>query len=226
MSLLRVLQEGRYRCIGSSEERCANVRVLAASNTPLDELVQAGAFRTDLYYRLCVFRIHLPSLRQRPEDIPLLADHFLKKHVREEEPTPELSPEALTALVAYDWPGNVREVENTIIRASRLCRNGRIEKGDLGLPTSQPAACGSLSPFQTMKQAAVRNFERDYPRRLMTACQGNVTRAAKAAGNDRRELGKLLKKHQIDPRATWRRLPWDKPAASRGCSARFWRRYW
>jgi DNA-binding NtrC family response regulator len=201
VSLLRVLQEGRYRPVGSSEERCADVRVVAATNAALEKLVQTGAFRADLYYRLCVFHIHLPSLRQRPEDVPLLAVHFLEKHAADDEPAAVLSPDALAVLMAYDWPGNVREVENVMIRASRLCQNGRIETEDLGLRTTQPAAAGTASPFQTMKEAAVRDFERSYLRRLMAVHQGNVTRAARAAGKDRRELGKLLKKHHIDSRA-------------------------
>jgi DNA-binding NtrC family response regulator len=200
VSLLRVVQEGRYRPVGSSEERRADVRVVAATNAPLEELVKTGAFRADLYYRLCVFRVHLPPLRQRPEDVPLLAAHFLEKHASDEEPAPVLSPEAVAALTAYDWPGNAREVENIMIRAGRLCRNGRIEPADLGLRTAQSSAAGTFSPFRVMKQAVVRDFERDYLRRLMAAHQGNVTRAARAAGNDRRELGKLLKKHHIDPR--------------------------
>jgi DNA-binding NtrC family response regulator len=201
VSLLRVLQEGRYRPVGSSEERCADVRVVEATNTSLDLLVQTGAFRADLYYRLCVFRVHLPPLRQRPEDVAPLAAHFLEKHASDEEPAPVLSPEALAALVAYDWPGNVREVENVMIRASRLCQNGRIETEDLGLRTAQLAAAGTPSSFQALKDAAVGDFERSYLRWLMAAHQGNVTRAARAAGKDRRELGKLLKKHHIDSRA-------------------------
>ena len=199
VSLLRVLQEGRYRPVGSSEERCADVRVVAATNAPLDQLVHTGAFRADLYYRLCVFRVHIPPLRQRPEDVPLLAAHFLEKHARHDEPALVLSPEALAALVVYDWPGNVREVENVMIRAGRLCRNARIETEDLGLRAAAPAS-SAFSSFQVMKQAAVRDFERGYLRQLMAAHQGNVTRAARTAGNDRRELGKLLKKHHIDPR--------------------------
>ncbi len=198
VSLLRVLQEGYYRSVGSSKEQCADVRVVAATNAPLDELVRTGAFRADLYFRLCVFRVHIPPLRQRPEDIPLLAAHFLQKHAPQEEPAPVLSPEAVAALAAYDWPGNVREVENVMIRAGRLCQNGRIETEDLGLKQVQPAATDAASSFQMMKLAAVRDFEREYLRRLLTAHQGNVTRAAQAAGKDRRELGKLLKKHHID----------------------------
>jgi DNA-binding NtrC family response regulator len=201
VSLLRVVQEGRYRPVGSSEERRADVRIVAATNASLDELVRTGAFRADLYYRLCVFRVRLPSLRQHPEDIPLLAAHFLQKHASDGEPTPVLSPEALAVLTAYAWPGNAREVENVMIRAGRLCRNGRIEPEDLGLPNTQPSATTAFISFRMMKQAAVRDFERDYLRRLMAAHQGNVTRAARTAGNDRRELGKLLKKHHIDPRA-------------------------
>jgi DNA-binding NtrC family response regulator len=200
VSLLRVLQEGRYRPVGSSEERFADVRVVAATNARLEGSVEQGSFRSDMFYRLCVFHIQLPPLRERPEDVPLLAMHFLQKHALDNEP-PVLSPEALAVLSSHDWPGNARELENVMIRASRLCGGGRIEAEDLQLRKVQPLAETGPQSFQTMKEAAVRNFERGYLRQLMAAHQGNVTRAARTAGKDRRELGKLLKKHQIDPRA-------------------------
>ena len=200
VSLLRVLQESRYRPVGSSAERFADVRVVAATNTPLDAQVKKGVFRADLYYRLCVFRIHLPPLRQRPEDIPLLAAHFLEKHASDENQAASLSPDALAALSVHDWPGNAREVENVMIRASRLCRDGRIEIDDLQLPAARRAAPTDHRSFQALKEENVRNFEHNYLRRLMATHEGNVTRAARTAGKDRRELGKLLKKHLIDPR--------------------------
>ncbi len=198
VSLLRVLQEGRFRPVGSGPEQSADIRVVAATHAPLEQLVGTGAFRTDLYYRLCVFRIHLPPLRRRQEDVVLLAEHFLDKHAHENRPA-ALSPPAVAALLAYDWPGNVRELENTMIRASLLCRDGRIEPDDLGLPTAAPATDGAIGQFQEMKQATIRNFEQDYLRRLLAAHRGNVTQAARTSGQDRRELGKLLKKHRIDP---------------------------
>ncbi len=144
VSLLRMLQEGVYRPVGGAE-RPADVRVVAATNAPIGELVRTGAFRADLYYRLCVFHVALPPLRRRPEDIPLLAEHFLEKHAAGDGPTPVLSPAALAVVLAHDWPGNVRELENAMIRSSRLCRGGRIEPEDLGLRAAPAAAAPGVS---------------------------------------------------------------------------------
>ena len=144
MSLLRVLQEGVYRPVGGAE-RPADVRVVAAANAPIEELVRTGAFRADLYYRLCVFRVALPPLRRRPEDIPLLAEHFLEKHAAGDGPTPVLSPAALAVVLTHHWPGNVRELENAMIRSSRLCCGGRIEPEDLGLRAAPAAAAQGAS---------------------------------------------------------------------------------
>lgn len=199
VSLLRVLQEGCYRPVGSSTEQHANVRLLAATNSPLQPLVTAGAFRADLFYRLCVFRIQLPPLRLRKEDIPLLAEHFLDQHAPSQGPKPVLSEAAHAALLACEWPGNVRELENALIRGSQLCSDGRIEPEDLDLPrlgTTDSAVPGTL---KAQKSAAVASFEMDYLRRVLATNQGNVTQAARTAGKDRRAFGKLLKKYRIDP---------------------------
>ena len=201
-SLLRVLQERRFRAIGSNQEQTADVRVVAATNAPLQKLAESNGFRRDLYYRLCVFSMHLPALRERKSDIPLLACHFVRKHAPSGT-HPELSSAAHEALVRYDWPGNVRELENAIVRGIFLCSAGVIEPEHLDLPAHADTrhASGGLGPLKLMKQQAVRAFEHDYLTRLMLAHCGNVTAAARTAGKERRELGKLLKRYAIVPNA-------------------------
>jgi DNA-binding NtrC family response regulator len=201
-SLLRVLQERRFRAIGSNQEQVADIRILAATNAPLQKLAETNAFRRDLYYRLCVFSMHLPPLRERKTDIPLLSRHFVNKHAPPGA-QPALSSAASEALVRYDWPGNVRELENAIVRGIFLCNAGTIEPEHLDLPVAdgERRFASGLGPLKLMKQEVVRAFERDYLRRLMLAHSGNVTAAARAAGKERRELGKLLKRHSILPSA-------------------------
>ncbi len=202
VGLLRVLQERKFRTLGSSGERESNVRLVAATNSGIEPLMEAGGFRMDLFYRLCVFTIHLPPLRDRREDILLLADHFLRKHSPPNRPQPVLTREPLDALMAYHWPGNIRELENAIIRGIFLCQREEIAVEDLGLGLRTPGTANTPSPgpFKAAKQEALVAFERSYLDRLMVEHQGNVTNAARAAGKDRRDLGKLLKKHSVDPK--------------------------
>ncbi|MDZ7288482.1 MAG: sigma-54 dependent transcriptional regulator [candidate division KSB1 bacterium] len=206
--LLRVLQDKKFRALGSSREQTADIRVVAATNAPLEQLVQAGAFRSDLYYRLCVFSIHLPPLRERKEDIMALAHHFLRKHTPPDRPELNLAPGVSEALLAYDWPGNVRELESAIIRGIHLSQTNLIEVEDLGIPSAIESlpdipvtviSSEELSSLKAMKQKMIEEFEKEYLTRLMREHQGNVSRAALAAGKERRELGKLLKKYRIDP---------------------------
>jgi len=216
VALLRVLQDKRFRALGSSREQQANIRIVAATNASLEHLVQAGTFRADLYYRLCVFSVHLPPLRERKGDIITLTRHFLKKHVPADRPELQLSPDACEALLAYDWPGNVRELESAIIRGIHLSRTNVIEVKDLGIPSeieslqNLPVTIVSAEScsFKAMKQKMIETFEREYLNRLMREHQGNVSHAAQAAGKERRELGKLLKKYQIDLKQF---RPPDKP---------------
>ncbi len=207
VTLLRVLQDKSFRAIGASREQVADVRFVAATNALLEELVKMGLFRADLYYRLNIFRLHLPPLRDRKEDIPLLVQHLLQKHTPSDQPVSQLSVSAQAALQNYDWPGNVRELENAIIRGIHLNQNGVIEAGDLGLeieflplPLSTQTGEAELLPFKRKKQEILEAFERDYLTRLMQLHQGNISQAARAAGKERRDLGKLLKKYHLNPR--------------------------
>ncbi len=202
VGLLRVLQDKRFRMVGSSVEQNADVRIVAATNARLDDLVRSGLFRADLYYRLSVFLISLPPLRYRKEDIPSLADHFLKKHAPTGRATLHLCADAVAALISCDWPGNVRELENAIIRGIHLSETDLISADDLVLKLPSRALeipAGSLG-FNAAKRKVVDAFEREYLSQLMSRHDGNISRAAVAAGKERRDLGKLLKKYRLDPK--------------------------
>ena len=199
VALLRLLQDRTFRVLGSSREQQVDVRFIAITNAPLRELVDSGAFRADLYYRLCVFSLHLPPLRERKEDILPLATHFLVKYGRTDA---QVSAAASAALLAHDWPGNVRELENAVQRAAQSWRAGRVEVEDLGLsvPVALTGTEGGEAPLAVLKRRAIEAFEREYLIRLMQHHAGNVSRAARAAGKERRDLGRLLKRHHLDPR--------------------------
>jgi DNA-binding NtrC family response regulator len=200
--LLRLVQERHYRPIGGRTELPADVRLVVATNADLDSSVASGGFRADLFYRLSVFQVALPPLRQRHEDVLPLAEHFLRKHAPADRPVPPLSTAAVASLLAHSWPGNVRELENTMLRAAHLRQGPQIEVADLGLTAgaaTEPAAADES--FQHSKRRALAAFEVAYLVRLMACHHGNVSRAAAAAGKERRDLGRLLRKHGIDAAA-------------------------
>jgi DNA-binding NtrC family response regulator len=206
-ALLRFLQDGTYRALGSTREQHADTRIVAATNAPLEQMVQCGTFRSDLYYRLRVFSIDLPPLRERKGDVLLLAAHFLRQHAPS-GPAPELSAAAQVALTEYAWPGNVRELEHAILRATAMARTNVITPEDLGLQHPEQRGASGASgatprrgPYQALKREAIAAFEREYLTNLMADHHGNVTHAARTAGKDRRELAKLLKKHALEPRS-------------------------
>src|SRR5262245_48329620 len=181
VSLLRVLQEKRFRPVGGTAETTADVRVVAASNAPLDQLIREGGFRGDLYYRLAVFLLRLPPLRERLEDVEPLALHFLAKHAPPDRPPPRLSDAARGALLANDWPGNVRELENAIVRGCHRCEGGCIGAADLGLPDAPSPSVLPQRPnsFRTLRRRVIEAFEREYLSNLLANHNGNVTGAAR-----------------------------------------------
>jgi DNA-binding NtrC family response regulator len=204
MTLLRVVQDRSFNAPDSSTEQHVSARFVAATSADLWPRVQAGTFRPDLYYRLCVFSIALPSLRERKDDILPLALHFLSKHAGGDSTAPTLTAAARAALSGFDWPGNVRELENAMLRAVRVRRADSIDVEDLGLP-GRPSggaapADGPRRSFKVLKRQAVEAFEREYLTRILREHGGNVTHAARSAAKDRRDLGRLLKKYAIDPR--------------------------
>jgi len=186
--LLRALQEGEIRRVGANEPIPVDVRVLAATNKDLAARVKQGKFREDLYYRINVVTIRLPPLRERREDVPLLAEHFAAKHGRPEGAA--ITSEARELLLAYDWPGNVRELENVIARALALNPSGLVVPEDLperlrGLPPSVPPPGSSDRP-------TLAEVERRYAVQVLAETGGNKTRAAEILGIDRKTLYRIL----------------------------------
>ena len=200
--LLRFLQEHEYRCLGANAVRHANVRVVAASNRPLSDLVSTGHFRADLFYRINVLTLTLPPLRERREDIEPLALHFLRQcaleHHRAE---PRLTPAAWLRLLTYAWPGNVRELRHVVERAALLSDGAVIDSGDIELDAAPDAGRQALDTFQTMKTRVVAAFERQYIETLLAHSQGNVAAAARVAGKHRRAFFELMRKHSISSEA-------------------------
>jgi DNA-binding NtrC family response regulator len=198
VTLLRFLQDHRYRQVGTSAEIVADVRIIAASNQSLQALVDDGRFRSDLLYRLNILELWIPPLRSRPQDVEPLAVHFLKLFSSKYGiPPKRLAAPALEWLRAQGWPGNVRELENWVHRELLLTEGEEI--GRCG--ESEPAASDASSrtaDFRTAKARAMAEFEAAYLSRVLAEAHGNVTAAARRAGKERRAFGKLLKKHGID----------------------------
>ncbi len=189
--LLRALQEGTIRRVGTNEPIAVDVRVVAASNKDLAQAVKEGRFREDLFYRLNVVTIRIPPLRDRREDIPLLAEHFAAKHGRAEGAT--ISPAAREMLLAYDWPGNVRELENVVARALALNPSGVILPEDLPehLRGARPSAAahGGIAAHD---RPTLDELGRRYAAEVLRETGGNKTRAAEILGIDRKTLYRLL----------------------------------
>ena len=195
--LLRFLQEQEYRMLGSPRLHHADVRVIASSNLDLSEETKNGSFRLDLYHRLNVVPIDLPPLRERIDDIPLLARHFLARHAEEMDvPAPKIPFRVMDILLLYDWPGNVRELEHVVHRALILSKGPMLDASNLMIPLPG-ADRGDLS-FQQAKAAVIRRFERTYLERQLSTHRGNVSHAASASGKHRRAFFELIRKHDID----------------------------
>jgi two-component system, NtrC family, response regulator AtoC len=195
--LLRVLQEREFEPLGSERSHKVDVRVIAATNRDIRQMVSAGQFQEDLYYRLNVIPIHMPPLRERREDIPLLVDHFVRKHAqRAGKRIDGLEPGVLDALQAADWPGNVRELENTVERAVVLSPGAKIGPEVvrlLGVASAPPAGLPSQSLRANLDWA-----ERETVRRALEAASGVKKDAAEAMGISQRALSYYLAKHRIE----------------------------
>jgi len=204
VKLNRVLQEKELRRVGDTVGIKTNVRVIAATHRDLKAEVQAGRFREDLYYRLHVFPVVLPALRDRREDIPVLASHFLEKHAQVlGRSLNALEPDALRALTGYPWPGNVRELENAIERAVAVSRGEKIQLRDLPPDVkgtqegSIPAEQLAKMPYREAVDLARDRVTRDYLVALLRELEGNVTKAAERAGMARESLHRLLKRYGV-----------------------------
>jgi two-component system, NtrC family, response regulator PilR len=208
VKLYRVLQEGKVRPLGSNEEIDVDVRVITATNRDLDKAIASGEFREDLYYRLSVIPVHLPSLRERREDIPLLARHFLERFRKSmEKPIEGISPQAMSRLESYDWPGNVRELENTIERAVALESGPEISTGVLpdrisGAGIAALSAAGDSGTFVFPAEGidferAVAETERRYLQAALEKAGGVRTHAAELLKISYRSFRHFAKKYDL-----------------------------
>ncbi len=189
--LLRVLETGELERVGSSQTRRVDVRILSATNAKLHEEVAAGNFREDLLFRINTVEIHLPPLRDRREDIPLLAMHFLNRNrARYRKQMSGFSPAAMQQLMQYPWPGNVREFEHAVERAVLLCRGEEIEPADLSISTSRPAA-------PTLENMSIEEAESLLVRKMLRRCNGNISQAAEALGLSRAALYRRIEKYGL-----------------------------
>jgi len=208
VKLLRVLQEGEVRPVGGNQSRRVDVRIIAATNKDLFKQVQENLFREDLYYRLNVITIMIPPLRDRPEDVPVLAYHFLKKNTdKVGKEITKISVDALQALQNYRWVGNVRELENVVERAVVLCATDSVQATDLPprvlgesfyLSDEFSDAGFSQYPYQDAKDKALSSFNQSYITNLLRQARGNLSYAAEKAGMDRSNFKKIIKKYDID----------------------------
>jgi len=212
--LLRVLQDQEFRPLGSTKSRSVDIKIVAATNTDLRHLVETRQFREDLFYRLNVLSVSLPPLRERREDIQLLANHFVKVYAREfDRGTLSLEFGATARLLGYHWPGNVRELQGVIQRAVAMVSGDSIQAQDVDLPEAEtPDSAGPTmtlvsrglvsddSGFQELKEKVIEEFERAYLSELLSSHHGNISQAARAAKKERRAFQRLLQKHGLDRR--------------------------
>ena len=202
VKLLRFLGERTFERVGSNKTLIADVRLVAATNKKLEELVKAGRFREDLYFRLAVVPIELPPLRERRADIPLLARSFMRELSAEnEQKVKEISSEAMEALLQYGWPGNVREMRTALEHAVVLCRGDRIALWDLpaGLRSSQPPVGGPGAPrLLASGDLTVKEAEKQLIIRALQECEGNRTGAAQKLGMSRRTLHRKLHTYHLE----------------------------
>lgn len=206
VALLRFLQDYEYRPLGAQRSRKARLRLITASNEPLEQLIDQGVFRKDLFYRLNILSLQLPPLRERGVDVILLAEHFVDKY-RDiyQQFDKYIDPETLKWLSRYDWPGNVRELENLILREFLLAESACISVEPLTNVTGErrrnglDRRCRHLfkRSFQEAKGVVVNEFERGYLQHVLEDAGGNISEAARQAGKERRTFAKLLDKHGI-----------------------------
>jgi Nif-specific regulatory protein len=197
--LLRVLQEKEFERVGGNETIRTDARVIAATNRHLEQMVEQGKFRQDLYYRLNVFPIHIPPLKERKTDIPLLADFFVEKYSKlHHKNIKRISTPAIDMLMSYHWPGNVRELENCIERAVLVSSDDVIHAHYLP-PTLQTAEATGTLPADNLA-AALDRLEREMILDALKSSRGNMAKAARALGMSERLIGLRVNKHGIDPK--------------------------
>ncbi|UCH82347.1 MAG: sigma-54-dependent Fis family transcriptional regulator [Nitrospiraceae bacterium] len=197
IKLLHLIQDKVYRQLGSTKQIRADIRIIAATNSNLEDAVKKEKFRRDLFYRLNVVPIMLPPLRERRDDIPILSRHFLEIYAKEfDKEISGFTSKALRKLLAYDWPGNVRELENIIERAVIFSEHEVIKSSDIILTIMKEKK--PIEPLKIAKARAIEQFEMKYIQQILLAYQGNITRAAEAAQKNRRAFWELIRKYKID----------------------------
>jgi two-component system response regulator HydG len=197
--ILRVLQEGEFERLGGSKTIKVDVRLLAATHKNLEQMVADGSFRQDLYFRLSVVPLHLPPLRERPMDIPSLAEHFLKRYSeKNRKDIRNFESDALEALLTYPWPGNIRELENAIERAVILCLDEQVSLQQLPLQVRQAYTENSERPFAIRTGLTLKDMEKELILSTLRQTEGNRTRAAEILGITRQTLHNKLKEYGLD----------------------------
>lgn len=196
---LRFLETKEIRRIGEEKTRKIDVRIVAATNRNLEEMVKKGEFREDLYFRISGFKIEIPPLRERKDDIPLLVEYFIQKfNEKYNRDVKGIAPEALKMLVEYDWPGNVRQLENMIYKACMLTEPGQ----PITVKNIDPEIKGSSEfplSYSEAKKQYMEKFMKTYLGVLLSMTNGNISKAARMANIERQSLQKLLKKYNVDP---------------------------
>ena len=204
MKLLRFLETGRFRRLGGVSQLTANVRVVAASNRPLESLIEGGGFRRDLFFRLAVVTLEVPSLRERRDDVPLLAEHFMRRAALETGcRVTAIEPAAVAALSEYEWPGNVRELRNAIESAVILSDGNVLRVRDLpgrilvaGRPGGESAA-GQASPTDPSEAATLAEVERRHIEAMLQRFEGHRDRTARALGIATKTLYRKLREYEM-----------------------------
>lgn len=199
VKLLRLLQEHEYRQVGSGRILKSNARIIAASNIDLRRAIEARQFRDDLYHRMNVLHLSVPALRERADDIPTLARHFLTRYAEKHgKNVRHLAASAVRKLSAYSWPGNVRELEGVMQRAVLMSNGIMIQSGDIDLPGISTEVESGVRSLRQAKARMVQQFERSYLIEVLSECAGNISHAARTAGKERRSFQRLIRKHGID----------------------------
>ena len=202
VKLLRFLQDGEYRPVGSARMLLGDVRVIAATNADLARKVEAGQFRQDLYYRLNALGLMIPPLRERIEDLTALTNYFLTRFAQQHgQEVRQVSAQAMAKLTAFSWPGNIRELESVITRSLTFSRSMTLHADDIELPLVPTQSNESPQLLRDAKLNTVNAFEHNFLANLLAKYRGNVSRAAKAAGKERRTFQRLLRKHGLSRRS-------------------------
>lgn len=206
--LLRVLQEKEIKPLGDNKPIIVDVRIVASTNRDLEEKIRKGEYREDFFYRLNVLPIHLPPLRERREDIPLIVNHLIDKHCTKlNKPDKHASPELMEMLTMRSWEGNIRELENAVIQGILFSKTSEIDVRDIDLaseknpPTTLPPFRFDDLPYKEAKERAMTRFNTDYIGNLLSQTEGNVTQSAKMCGLERQSLQQIIRRYDIDPDA-------------------------